>query len=364
MKLQTAVLSALVATALVGCESQVDKQSREFEEANKRSRERAAEQARNTPEAEKEKLRKQLQQGQAQIEKKWQEKKAFSLAVAQGKEPRPPAKKPSEFVTKPTPIVNGACPAYDNLKIGTIFSVTPEISQKYGLPEGRYTLDPSCKPLLTENATEQQERIRKEASFCGAPFYSFEVNDVITIDKDEQKYFGYPPGTYRLKDQCIPALVSDEKKYSSNDREQAYKDASERRLSLIKASMGSSIEETEKQRNAGQLQTLGSKTCPQPYQRYSPGQTVPVRIESGIDILATPGDWFIDGNCNPHWYGPVRVSEPKKMAEIKANTLKSEKTSRMIVIGGVMIALLGFIEYLTRRITGRSLYTWLRSSKN
>lgn len=355
---------------LPGCENEADKRRREAAATEKqqydKSLEKLVKSYQGTPE-EQAKRREEGDRVRAENEREWAAKKAFAIAVSQGKQLAPTTSPPPEIVTRPSEVRNGACPVYDNLKTGTRFRVTPELSGKYGLPDGWYTLDQSCRPVVLEESLERQQERKKEAKRCGAPFHGFYVGEVIRIEKDEQQFFGYPPGIYTLGQGCVAMLIDSEKQFPASVRENAYREAVDRRAVLEKTYRAEKEARRQKAAQEGRLEAEPSKNCPAPYQDFQPGQFKTVRSQSAKkdSKLIPGGDWWFDIDCKPTWYGPEKVVEPaaSKMEEEKgkAERQRVELISEIILWGGAGLVLLLVLHRVTMRMTGRGLIEWLRS---
>lgn len=358
---------------LPGCaEKESEKRAREAREEQERKSElvkkRLAEQeeanrkaySNRTPEQQAI-VRKRLEDFSETYWKEALEKKRVAIAVAQGKQPAPTASPPPEIVTRPSEVVNGACPVYDNLKTGTRFMVTPELSGKYGLPEGWYTLDQSCRPVVLAESLQRQGEKKKEADRCGAPFHGFYVGDGIRIEKDEQQFFGYPPGLYSLGDYCRPALFGGKEQMPASVRTEAYKEADGRVSPLQDAYFKTLAARKKKAEEEGRLEAAPPKNCPAPYQAFGPGQIVLVNKADNSSKLIPVGKWWFDIDCKPQWYAPVVVEEPvDRVIDKDRNKWNEILGVGMVVIGAALVLLL-LLHRVTMRMTGRGLIEWLRS---
>jgi len=357
---------------LTGCERQADKQRREVAEAQQREVERlkkelaekeeANRKAYDTPE-QKAKVSEAFRGWAEGREKEWREKKAVAIAVVQGKQPPPVGTVIREVVTQPSEVVNGACPAYDNLKIGTRFRVTAELSRKYGLTESFYELDGSCRPVLIEDDAQRRQQKEREAKRCAAPFYGFYAGDWITVEKNEQQFFGYPPGIYKLGERCVPGLVGDKKQFPAQVRKDAYKEADERLAALRTVYAETASARQSKAKEEGRLEALPARSCPPPHQRTGPGQIVVVTNAENSNTLVPMGGWWFDIDCKPHWYAPIKVVEPADVAVERSEAFWEKMVNKIILGIMVVIALLVAVHLVAVKMTGRGLIGWLRSGK-
>lgn len=365
---------AILLGGLTGCaEKEVEKRAREAKEEQERKQklvqeQTAARQAANeksyagTPE-QREKRRQEFWRQYAELQKEWLAKKLVAIAVAQGKQQAPGAVLPPEIVTKPSEVLNGACPAYDNLKIGTRFIVTPELSGKYGLPESLYELDRTCRPVVIKEAAQRQQQKEQEAKRCAAPFYGFYIGEGITIEKNEQQFFGYPPGIYTLKDYCRPVLLGGDKQVAASVRTASYKEAQERLTPLQKAFFETAAARRSKAKEEGRLEAMLEKNCPAPYQGFRPGQAAFVSNAGNSSKLIPVGQWWFDIDCKPQWYGPLEVEEPKDIEIQNERNKWAEIRSWIVVGGGCALIVLFLIHRVTLRLTGRGLIEWLRTGR-
>lgn len=358
--------------SLTGCERQADKQRREIAEAQHREADRltkelaekqeANRKAYDTPE-QKAKLSEAFRGRAEEREKEWREKKAVAIAVVQGKQPPPVGPVIREVVTQPSEVVNGACPAYDNLKIGTQFRVTAELSKKYGLTESFYQLDGSCRPVLIVDDAQRRQQKEREATRCAAPFYGFYDEDWITVEKNEQQFFGYPPGIYKLRKGCVPELVGGEKQFPPQVRKDAYKEADERLAALRTVYAETASARQSKAKEEGRLEALPAKNCPPPHQRTGPGQIVVVTSAENSNTLVPMGGWWFDIDCKPHWYAPLKVVEPADVAVEQKEAFWENLVNKIILGIMVVIVLLVAVHLAAVKMTGRGLIGWLRSAK-
>jgi hypothetical protein len=345
---------------LAGCESSRDKDQKANEEASKRSRELVKEYTDKLTPEQREKIRGDFKKSAEKLEQQYHEKKLFAIAVAQGKQPPPTPWKPTQVTASSTPVVNGACPSYDNLKTGTQFRVTADTSNKYGLPDGAYELDATCRPVLIGESWKHQKEKERDAERCPPPFYGFYIGDNITIEKSEQQFFGYPPGVYHLTAYCQPNLIGADKRFSPEDREVAYKEGSARLSELQKQYFAAAMARQKEAKAAGKLEAAVSQHCPAPYEKFSPGAIAVVSSVAQGDKLIPAGNWWFDIDCKPHWYGPVRVMEPTVIEERKTEEhLRGKLATVLVWAAGIVIVLL-IANFTTKSRTGRSLFAWLR----
>ncbi len=365
---------AILLGGLTGCaEKEVERRAREAKEEQERKQklvqeQTAARQAANeksyagTPE-QREKRRQEFWRQQAELEKEWLAKKLVAIAVVEGKQQAPGSVLPPEIVTKSSEVLNGACPAYDNLKIGTRFRVTAELSGKYGLPESFYELDRTCRPVVIVEAAQRQRQKEQEANRCAAPFYGFYAGEGITIEKNEQQFFGYPPGRYYLSDHCRPVLLGGDKQVAASVRTEAYKEANERLRPLQKAYFDTAAARQSKAKEEGRLEAMPAKNCPAPYQGFSPGQPVFVKNAGNSSKLIPVGQWWFDIDCKPQWFGPLEVEEPGDIVIQKERNKWAEIEAWFMVGGGCALIVLFLIHRVTLRLTGRGLIEWLRTGR-
>jgi len=198
---------------------------------------------------------------------------------------------------------------------------------------------------------------------CPAPFYGIEPGDVITVEKNEQHYFGLPPGIYFINDSCSPSLTGDENQYSPDIRQESYRQA-EHRLTALQSVFKESLKKAMLGQASERPPTDQNGKCPAPHQQFSPGQFVLVRTARALEGLGlpAPGQWYFDANCKPNWLGPVKVAEPRDVAAARDKEQFYKRLSSAIAVTIFILVLAVPITWVTKRITGRSPLGWLRDA--
>jgi hypothetical protein len=290
-------------------------------------------------------------------------KKAFAIAVAQGKAqaPQPGA---AAAPPQPSPVVDGACPTYDNVKIGTKILIGGAAAKRFNLPEGNYQLDGSCRPVRLDDPAVLNPFAQQAAAECTAPFYGFRPGDGLEVEEKDVPYFGLLPGLYGIMQFCKPLLVAEQPKHLTAElRKTVYKAYQEKRNKARLEMVQKAAKDGFAAQNAGLVIAARSEFCPAPLNAYRRGNLVRLDLTEEAKVLKVLGYWLLDTDCQPTWQGPGEVTEPAVILE----QIEREKPFPYTfhIIGVLLLLGLGWnFNSRIKKATGKNAWAWYTRKKS